>query len=196
MTPNPGQLLVISGPSGTGKSTICTVLKQHPGVEFSVSATTREPRRGEVDGRDYHFKTKDDFLEHIKNGDFIEHAEVHGNLYGTLREPMDDCIARGKTFLLEIDVQGALQLKELGVEGLYVFIAPPDFDTLRDRLEKRGTDAPDVIERRLKKATDEYNERHRYDHVVVNLELEPAIDEVFRIAGLERPRTEAGKDNA
>ena len=182
-----GQLLVISGPSGAGKSTVCTFLKQDGNVEFSVSATTREPRTGEVDGRDYHFKSREEFLEHIKNGDFIEHAEVHGNLYGTLREPMDDCVARGKTFLLEIDVQGALQLKELGIEGLYLFIAPPSFETLRERLEKRGTDKPEVIERRLRKATDEYNERHRYDYVVVNTDLEQAIDEVFRIAGLARP---------
>ena len=181
-----GQMLVVSGPSGAGKSTICRALKEHTGVVFSVSATTRPMREGEVDGRDYYFKTKEEFRSHIENGDFIEHAEVHGNLYGTLRKPMTDARAKGLTFLLEIDVQGALQLKELGIEGLYVFITPPDFETLRQRLVDRATDKPEVIERRLKKAHDEYNERHRYDHIVVNEDLAEAIDEVFRIAGLER----------
>lgn len=184
MAERKGQMLVISGPSGAGKSTICTALRKHANVEFSVSATTREPRKGEVDGSDYFFKTRDEFRQHIESGDFIEHAEVYGNLYGTLRAPIDECLERGNTFLLEIDVQGALQLKELGVEGLYVFIAPPSFEVLRQRLEDRGTDAPDVIERRLRKATDEYNERGRYDHVVVNEELDAAIAEVFRIANL------------
>ena len=185
MAARKGQMLVISGPSGAGKSTICNALRKHPDVEFSVSATTREPRKGEVDGRDYHFKTRDEFRAHIEHGDFIEHAEVYGNLYGTLRAPIDECLARGNTFLLEIDVQGALQLKELGIEGLYVFIAPPSFEILRDRLVNRGTDAPDVIERRLRKATDEYNERERYDYVVVNRDLDEAIAETFRIANLE-----------
>ncbi len=180
-----GQMLVISGPSGAGKSTICNALRKHPDVEFSVSATTRPPRKGELDGREYHFITRAKFREHIEHGDFIEHAEVYGNLYGTLRAPIDDCLKRGKTFLLEIDVQGALQLKELGIEGLYVFIAPPDLETLRERLVKRGTDEPDVVERRLRKATDEYNERHRYDHVVVNVNIDETIAETFRIAHLE-----------
>lgn len=179
-----GTLLVISGPSGAGKSTICRALKSHPDVEFSVSATTRRIRDGEVDGRDYFFKTREQFRAHIEAGDFIEHAEVHGNLYGTLRKPMEDCLSRGKTYLLEIDVQGALQLKELGIEGVYVFIAPPDFEVLRQRLEDRGTDEREVIERRLKKATDEYNERHRYDHVVVNDDLDRAIEEVCDLVGL------------
>ncbi len=185
MEPRKGQMLVISGPSGAGKSTICNALRKHPNVEFSVSATTREPREGEVDGSDYHFKTRDEFRAHIENGDFIEHAEVYGNLYGTLRAPIDACTERGNTFLLEIDVQGALQLKELGIDGLYVFIAPPSMEVLRERLVNRGTDTPEVIERRLRKATDECNEKGRYDQVVVNLDLADAIAETFRIANLE-----------
>ena len=189
-------MLLISGPSGCGKSTICKRLLEDPRVVFSISATTRAPRPGEVDGRDYYFLSKEDFRKRISEGAFLEHAEVYGNMYGTLCAPMEEAIEKGLVYLVEIDVQGALQLKELGIEGLYLFIAPPDFETLRNRLEQRGTDAPEVIERRLKKANDEYNERHRYDHVIVNADLERAIDETFRIAGLERPETPVGKDEA
>ena len=183
----PGQMLVISGPSGSGKSTICKRLLEDPRVRFSVSATTRRPRTGEVDGRDYLFVSKERFLEHVKRGDFIEHAEVHGNMYGTLRAPLEQALERGETFLLEIDVQGANQLQALGVPGLYVFIAPPSMEELRKRLEGRRTDAPDVVERRLRKAEEEHRERVKYDHVVTNDDLERAVEEVRRLAGLARP---------
>ena len=183
-----GRMVVISGPSGSGKSSICRRMIRDPRVVFSVSATTRAPRAGEVDGVDYRFLSKERFREHIERGEFIEHAEVHGNLYGTMRRPMKDALDAGKVYLLEIDVQGALQLRELGVEAEYVFVAPPDDGALRVRLEGRGTDAPDVIERRLKKARDEMEERHRYDHVVVNADLDRAVDEVLRIAGLDAPQ--------
>jgi guanylate kinase len=177
-------MLVISGPSGSGKTSICKRLLEDPRVEFSVSATTRKPRPGEVDGRDYHFVTPEWFRKQIQAGAFIEHAEVHGNMYGTLRAPIEDAIERGKVVLLEIDVQGALQLKALGEPGIHVFIAPPDMEELRRRLVGRATDAPEVIERRLKKAEDEYRERVKYDHVVINDDLETAIEEVRELAGL------------
>lgn len=177
-------MLLISGPSGSGKSSICKRLVQDPRVVFSVSATTRPMRSGEVDGVHYHFLDKRRFREHVEHGDFIEWAEVHGNLYGTLRAPMEEALAQGKVYLVEIDVQGALQLRALGQEGLYVFIAPPDFETLERRLVGRGTDPPEVIRRRLQKAHDEYEERHKYDHVVVNDDLERAVDEVRELAGL------------
>jgi len=179
-----GKMLLISGPSGCGKSTICKRLLEDESVVFSISATTRKMRPGEVDGRDYHFLEKADFQERIKRGEFIEWAEVYGNLYGTLRAPMDEAIAAGKVYLVEIDVQGALQLKALDVPGIYVFIAPPDFETLRKRLTARGTETPEVLERRLQKAEDEYRERVKYDHVVVNDRLVNAVSEVRRIAGL------------
>ena len=175
---------MISGPSGSGKSTICRRLIEDERVTFSVSATTRPKRTGEVDGRDYRFLSKEEFAAHVQAGDFIEYAEVHGNMYGTLRAPMDEAIAAGGVFLLEIDVQGALQLRGLDVPGLYVFISPPDLEVLRRRLVGRGTDAPEVIERRLKKAEDEMRERTKYDHVVVNDDLERALDEVRRLVGL------------
>ena len=179
-----GKMLLISGPSGTGKSTICKRLLEDPRVVFSVSATTRPPRPGEVDGRDYHFLDKREFRRRIEAGDFIEYAEVHGNMYGTLRTPMDEAIEAGKIYLVEIDVQGALQLKALDVEGVYVFIAPPDFDVLRDRLVGRGTESPEVLERRLQKAEDEFRDRAKYDHIVVNDDLVRAVAEVRRIVGL------------
>jgi guanylate kinase len=180
-------MVVISGPSGSGKSTICKRLLEDPRVVFSVSATTRKPREGEVEGRDYHFLSVDEFRARISRGEFIEHAEVYGNLYGTLRGPLETAIAAGQVYLLEIDVQGALQLKELGEPGQYIFIAPPDFEELRRRLERRNTETPVVLERRLHKAADEFRERVRYDHVVVNDDLERAVAEVRGLMGLDAP---------
>ncbi|MBK7642227.1 MAG: guanylate kinase [Planctomycetes bacterium] len=185
-----GRMVVISGPSGSGKSTICKRLLEDPRVCFSVSATTRKMRPGEVDGRDYHFLTVEEFKQRSAHGDFIEHAEVYGNLYGTLRGPLEDAIEKGQLYLLEIDVQGALQLKALGEPGQYIFIAPPDFEELRRRLERRNTETPVVLERRLHKAADEYRERTKYDHVVVNDDLEHAVAQVRGLMGLDAP---AGK---
>ena len=184
-----GRMLVISGPSGSGKSSVCRRLQENPRVVFSVSATTRPKRVGEVDGRDYYFVTKERFREHIEKGDFIEWAEVHGNLYGTLRGPMEEALAQGKIYLVEIDVQGGKQLKELGLPGVYVFIAPPSLEELRRRLEGRGTDAPDVIERRLQKAEDELRAQDRYDHVIVNADLDQTVRAVRELVGLENPTT-------
>ncbi len=179
-----GTMLVISGPSGSGKSTVCKRLLEDPRVQFSVSATTRPPRPGEVDGRDYHFMDKARFREHIARGDFIEWAEVHGNLYGTLLAPMEEALERGRVFLLEIDVQGGAQLKTLGLPGVYVFLAPPDMEALRTRLGERGTDAPEVIEKRLARAAEEMRAQERYDHVIVNDDLDRALREVRGLVGL------------
>jgi guanylate kinase len=179
-----GTMLVVSGPSGSGKSTICARLREDPRVEFSVSSTTRAPRPGEVDGRDYHFVDKARFRAEIERGAFIEWAEVHGNLYGTPRLPMEQALKAGRVFLLEIDVQGGTQLKALGLPGLYVFVAPPDMDVLRQRLERRGTDAPEVIERRMTRAQEEMRAVERYDHLIVNHDLETAVAEVRRLCGL------------
>ncbi|MCB9903102.1 MAG: guanylate kinase [Planctomycetes bacterium] len=178
-------MVLISGPSGAGKSTICRRLIQDPRVEFSISATTRAPRAGEVDGRDYHFLTPQQFRAKTAAGEFIEQAEVHGNMYGTLRAPMERAIDAGRVYLLEIDVQGANQIKAQQIPGLFIFIAPPDAETLRRRLVGRGTDSPEVVERRLAKAQDELRERVRYDHVVVNDDLERALAEVRELIGLD-----------
>lgn len=187
----PGKMVVISGPSGSGKSTICRRLLADPGVVFSVSATTRSKRPGEVDGRDYHFLTPEDFKHRVERGEFIEHAEVYGNMYGTLREPLAKALAAGKNYLLEIDVQGALQLKALNEPGVYVFIAPPNFEELRRRLVQRGTETPEMLDRRLHKAEDEYRERVKYDHVVVNDDLAQAVQRIREIIGLDESSTPA-----
>jgi guanylate kinase len=188
-----GRMLVISGPSGCGKSTLCKRLLEDDRVEFSISATTRPMREGETDGREYHFLDADRFRERVEAGDFVEWAEVHGNLYGTLRAPLDRAVAAGKIFLIEIDVQGALQLKALEVEGLYVFISPPSAEVLRARLEGRATDSQPVIERRLKKAADEMLEAHRYDATILNDNLDRAFAELQGLVGLSNgcPQGEA-----
>jgi len=184
-------MLVVSGPSGSGKSTICKRLIADARVEFSVSATTRAPRAGEVDGRDYRFLDKAEFRREIERGAFIEWAEVHGNLYGTPRAPMERALAAGRVFLLEIDVQGGAQLKALELPGVYVFIAPPSLEVLRTRLEQRGTDAPEVIERRMAKAQEEMRARERYDHVIVNDDLEETVARVRALSGLDGPGRKA-----
>ena len=181
----PGRMVLISGPSGCGKSTIIQRLISDDRVEFSVSATTRPIREGEVEGVDYHFLTAEQFRSKVEEGAFIEYAEVYGNLYGTLRAPMEAAIAAGRVFLVEIDVQGALQLRALGEAGVYVFISPPSFEELQRRLIGRGTESPEVLERRLKKAEDEYRERVKYDHIVINDELDLAVEQVRVLAGLE-----------
>jgi guanylate kinase len=142
-------------------------------------------RPGEVDGRDYHFISAEEFRRKVAKGEFIEHADVFGNMYGTLRAPLEKALAAGKIYLLEIDVQGALQLKDLGEPGIYVFISPPDSEELRRRLQKRGTEAPEVLERRLHKAEDESRERVKYDHIVVNDDIDRAVAEVRQKIGLE-----------
>ncbi len=187
-----GNMLLISGPSGSGKSTICKRLLEDPRVVFSVSATTRTKRDGEVDGRDYYFLSVEEFNAKRASGEFLESAEVYGNLYGTLRGPMQEAIAAGSIYLVEIDVQGAMQLLAGKEEGIYIFIAPPSMEELEARLRGRGSETPESLERRLGKAEDEYRERKRYDHVIVNDNLDDAVDEVRRIVGLDTKTESTG----
>jgi len=182
MTGARGKLVVISGPSGAGKTSVCRALKQHPEVEFSVSATTRERRRGEVDGIDYHFLSRDDFQRRLGENQFLEWASYNGNLYGTPRWPMDAALGRGRVFLVEIEVKGTRQLRERGVEGLYVFIAPPSIAELRRRLEVRGSNEAAEIDARVAIAVDEIaaakesvGGRPLYDVTLVNEDLPATI---------------------
>lgn len=180
-----GRLIVISGPSGVGKTTICHALRGRGRIVRSVSATTRAPRPGEAHGRDYFFLTREDFVAKREKGGFLEWAEYAGNLYGTPKDFVKAETERGNCPLLEIEVQGVEQLRKQGWDGIYVFLAPPSLDDLRRRLEKRGAMAPEVIERRMKVAEQEMNRKDLYDHVVVNDVVERALAEVLAILDRE-----------
>lgn len=183
-----GKLVVISGPSGAGKTSVCRALKQLPRVEFSISATTRPMRAGEQDGVDYYFLAKSDFEQRVEQGEFLEWASYNDNLYGTLRAPMEQALARGRIYLLEIEVAGTRQLREAGVPGLYVFIEPPSIDELRRRLVVRGSNAAAEIEQRVRiaeaeieAARGELGGRPLYDFTVVNTDLEATIARVTEL---------------
>ena len=180
-----GKLIIFSAPSGSGKSTIINKLMSEYGLRgrFSISATSRKPRGSEQDGVEYYFLTEEDFRRRISEGDFLEYEEVYpGCFYGTLRSEVDRTLARGENVILDIDVQGGLNVKKIyGDRALTLFIQPPSIERLRERLERRGTDAPEVIERRLAKAETELSFAHRYDAVVVNDDLEEACRDAARV---------------
>jgi guanylate kinase len=173
------KVLVITGPSGVGKGTLIEqLLERIPELELSVSATTRKPRAGEVDGRDYHFLTPEEFRQRLEAGDFLEHASYSGNYYGTLREEVERRLSEGRSVVLEIEVQGARQVRDAMPEAILIFIAPPDEAALRERLEGRGTDSSEDIEQRLRTAEVELAARSEFPHVVVNDDLQKAAAEL------------------
>jgi guanylate kinase len=188
-----GKVFVITGPSGVGKGTLIErLLDAVPGLELSVSATTREPRAGEVNGRDYHFLTPEEFERRVEAADFLEHASYSGNRYGTLREEVERRRAEGRSVVLEIEVQGARQVRAaLGDEAVLIFIAPPDPQALRERLATRGTDSEEEIGRRLETAKQELEAAQEFKHVVVNDDLATAAAELERIV---REELAAGND--
>jgi guanylate kinase len=176
------RVFVITGPSGVGKGTLIRGLMERlPQLQLSVSATTRVARPGELDGRDYHFLSPEEFELRVRAGDFVEHADYAGRRYGTLRSELDDRVQAGVPVVLEIEVQGARQVRAAMPEALQVFIAPPSLDALRTRLIGRGSDGPEEVERRLGVAREELGAQSEFAHVVVNDRLDDALGQLTAI---------------
>jgi guanylate kinase len=185
-----GHVFVITGPSGVGKGTLIRgLLERVPGLELSVSATTRPPRPGERDGVDYHFLSDEEFDRRVANGEFVEHARYSGHKYGTLRSELERRMAEAAGVVLEIEVEGARQIRAAMPEAVQIFIAPPSVEALRARLVGRGTDAPEDVEARLATALEELEAEKEFGYVVVNDRLEQATEELADIvrSELERP---------
>lgn len=187
MTNAPGKLFIISAASGTGKTTLVTALvKDMPGVIHSISSTTRAKRDGEIDGVHYHFVSVDEFKAMIARGAFYEHAEVHGNFYGTSREWVEARLAEGQDVILEIDWQGAAQMRKLMPSCITVFILPPSIAALEARLRGRGKDSEEVIQRRLAAAKGEIAHAPEYDYLIINDQLDQALTELKAVFLAER----------
>ena len=183
-------MIVLSSPSGAGKTTLTRrLLSENPGMSMSVSATTRAPRSGEVDGQDYYFVDKRRFEEMREAGEFLEHAKVFDNYYGTPRGPVENALAQGRDIIFDIDWQGAQQLTQAAADDLVrIFILPPDMAQLEERLRTRAQDSDDVIAKRMAKSESEISHWAEYDYVVVNDELDAALDELRTILAAERSR--------
>ena len=181
---NRGKLLVFSAPSGSGKSTVINRLKELNAFPFafSVSATNRPPRPFEEDGKDYYFLSTEDFCKRLQNGDFVEYCEVYeGRYYGTLKSELEDRCSRGENIILDVDVEGACNIKRLyGDDALTIFVMPPSIETLRSRLEGRGTDSPDKINERLSRAEYEMGYADKYDVRIINDNLETAVNDCIK----------------
>ena len=186
-----GLLFIISGHAGSGKGTIVSRVRELAPFDFSVSATTRNPRPGEVDGVHYHFLTKEQFEEKIASGEMLEHAKYSENYYGTPKAPVDKALDEGKNIILEIEVQGALQVKEKMPEAIMIFIMPPNYETLLARIRGRGTETEEVIQKRMKQSHFEIENFHKYDYVVVNQTngIEKAAENILDIMKVETLRT-------
>ncbi len=180
------KLIVISGPSGVGKTTICNeIVAKRKDIVYSISATSRAKRRGEVNGREYFFLTEKEFKCWIAEGKFAEYAIVHGNFYGTPKTFLEENLKKGFHVLMDIDVQGAKKLMPLYPDGIYIFVLPPDFNELKKRLIKRNTDNAKEIENRLKTAREELKYMKDYKYVVKNIKLEETVSEILKIIDKE-----------
>ena len=190
-----GKLIVISGPSGAGKSTVVfKTMEKRADVCFSTSVTTRQPRPGEVDGREYFFVNPERFQEMAKNGELLEHAQYVSNFYGTPRAYVERKMAEGMNVILDIEIQGARQVREKMPEAIKIFVVPPSMEELRHRLEGRGTDSAQTIEARLQRAREEYAEANFYDYIIINDDVEAAAGELDAIITAEHCRAEDRMD--
>lgn len=188
---NVGSLIIISGPSGAGKGTICKELAKDSNIRISVSMTTRSPRDGEVDGKDYYFVTKDEFLDNIDKGGFLEYATNYGqNFYGTPKDKVYKLLNEGYDVILEIDIQGALKVKDVASDGIFIFVMPPSMRELKNRLIKRATESREQVIERFKNAYKEINEVSKYNYVVINDDVLSCANKVRAIIAAEKCRVD------
>ena len=193
-----GLLIVLSGPSGAGKGTVCAAVRnsEDVSIEYSISATTRNPRNGEVDGREYFFYDKETFEQLREQGGFLEWAQVYDNYYGTPRQYVEEVLERGNVCILEIDPQGAFQVRAAWPEAILIFIAPPSLEELRSRLSGRGTESAEEMEKRLSCALEELGQRSKYDYVIVNDDVTAAANKLKAILVAEKCRSWRNCDDA
>lgn len=182
-----GLLIIISGASGTGKGTVCKrLISELPTLFYSISATTRQPRMGETDGVEYYFVTVDEFKKWIAEEKFLEYAEVYGNFYGTPVHKVEERLERGEDVILEIDIQGALNVMKKRPDGVYIFLLPPSLEELKNRIQGRGSESPETFERRFQAATNEIETGKKYQYTVVNDTVDAAVEKIKAILAAER----------
>jgi len=191
-----GLLLVVSGPSGAGKGTICkALLNKNDQIKLSVSATTRKPRTGEVHGVNYFFLEKEEFTTMIENGEFLEYAQIYDNFYGTPKAAIIECLEKGQDVILEIEMQGAKQIKEVYPEGVFIFVLPPSLEELKSRIVGRGTETAEEIEKRFSCAFEEINQIVNYDYFIVNEDVDKSVNDVEAIICTEKNKVTRYKNN-
>ena len=196
MVKRKGLLLVVSGPSGAGKGTICkALLNNNDQIKLSVSATTRKPRNGEVDGVNYFFIEKDKFTTMIENGEFLEYAQIYDNFYGTPKAAIMECLEKGQDVILEIEMQGARQIKDVCPDGVFIFVLPPSLEELKNRIVGRGTETAEEIEKRFSCAFDEINRIVDYDYFIVNDDVDKSVKQVESIILSEKNKVIRYKDS-